>query len=35
MIKRDYVISYGIGNRYGHLGVKTIENIVDSKSQPR
>ena len=33
--KRDCVICYGIGNRYGHPGVKTIESIVDSKSQPR
>jgi len=33
--KRDCVICYGIGNRYGHPGVKTIENIIDSKSQPR
>ncbi len=33
--KRDCVICYGIGNRYGHPGLKTIESIIDSKSQPR
>lgn len=33
--KRDYVVCYGIGNRYGHPGVNTIENIIGSKSQPK
>lgn len=33
--KREYVVCYGIGNRYGHPGVKTIESIIDSKSPIR